>query len=85
MEEDVFNRNNIDDIYNSSLNKHNLCLNKHIPMKNITVRSKDKVFMNNTIRKLMRKRNRLHHFKTVTDEEILDQINIFKYKQTTWY
>lgn len=83
MEEDVFSRNNIDDIYNSSLNKHNLCLNKHIPMKNITVRPKDKVFMNNTIRKLMRKRNRLHR-KAVTDEEELDQINIFKYKQTTW-
>ena len=57
---------------------HNLCLNKHIPMKNITVHSKDKVFMNNTIRKLMRKRNRLHR-KAVTDEEELDQINILKF------
>lgn len=47
-------------------------------MKNITVHSKDKVFMNNTIRKLMRKRNRLHR-KAVTDEEELDQINIFKF------
>ena len=59
-EEDVFNGENIDDIYNSFLNKLNTCLDKHIPLKNITVRPKDKAFMNNSIRKLMRKRNRLH-------------------------
>ena len=61
--DDVFNDDDddIDHIYAKFLLTTKSCINKHIPTKIITVRPKDKIFMNNTIRHFMRKRNRIHH------------------------
>ena len=59
-DEEVFNTNDIDDVYSAFMQITNECINRHIPTKVVTIRPKDKVFMTNTIRRLMRKRNRTH-------------------------
>lgn len=59
-EKEVFNSQNINEIYGNFFDKMEKCIKKYIPTKTITVRPRDKVFMNNFIRKLMRKRNRMH-------------------------
>lgn len=44
----------------------NNCSDKNIPQKTITVRPRDKVFMNGAMRQLMRKRNRTHFKAKIT-------------------
>lgn len=57
---EVFNSCDIDEIYSKFTNVLNSTVDKHVPKKVATVRPRDKVFMNSTIRILMRKRNRIH-------------------------
>ena len=52
---------NINDMYSKFLDIYSFHVNKHIPTKTITVRPTDKPFMNNTIRRKIRQRNRIHY------------------------
>ena len=47
-------------MYSKFMNILNHTLDKHIPIKVVTIGPLDKVFMNSTIRMLMRKRNTVH-------------------------
>lgn len=58
-EEEVFNDENINEI-NSLKVWQPHALQKQIPTKLITIRHRDKAFMNSSIKKLMTKRNRIH-------------------------
>jgi hypothetical protein len=68
-DEEVFNVNDIDDVY-SIFQNTNECINCHIPTKLVTIRPKDKVFMTNTIRRLMRKRIRIHYKAVKTNSQL---------------
>lgn len=58
-EEEGFNDENINEINSLQvLQPH--ALQKQIPTKLITIRHRDKAFMNSSIKKLMTKRNRIH-------------------------
>jgi hypothetical protein len=59
-DEEVFNTNDFDDVYSNFLQNVNECINRHIPKKNVAIKPKDKVFMTNTISRLMWKKNRTH-------------------------
>lgn len=58
---EVFNSTDIDKTYSNFTNTFKTIVDKHVPKKIVTIRPRDKVFMNSTIRVLMRKRNRIHH------------------------
>ena len=59
---DTFNTcDNINDMYSKFLDIYSSHVDKHIPTKTITVRPADKPFMNNTIRRKIRQRNRIHY------------------------
>lgn len=66
-DKEVFISENINEIYSNFVSTLNNCIDKHIPKKTITVRPRDKVFMNGTIRQLMRKRNRTHYKAKITN------------------
>lgn len=57
---EVFNSCAIDGIYSKFTNVLNSTVDKYVPKKVVTIRPRDKVLMNSTIRILMRKRNRIH-------------------------
>lgn len=58
-EEEGFNDENFNEINSLQvLQPH--ALQKQIPTKLITIRHRDKAFMNSSIKKLMTKRNRIH-------------------------
>lgn len=57
---EVFNSLDLDEIYSKFTKILNSTVDKHVPKKVVTIRPRDKVFMNSTIRILMRKRNRIH-------------------------
>lgn len=48
-------------MYTQFLHIYTENVNKHIPNKIITVRPADKPYMNNSIRRKMRQRNRIHY------------------------
>ncbi|VDI01051.1 Hypothetical predicted protein [Mytilus galloprovincialis] len=52
---------NINDMYSQFLNIYSTNVNKYIPTKVVTIRPADKPFMNSTIRRKMRQRNRIHY------------------------
>ena len=58
---EVFSTTDMDEIYSKSMDVLTTTINKHIPKKVVTIRPRDKVFMNRAIRILMRQRNRIHH------------------------
>ena len=63
----VFNSENINEVYDNFLQTYNNIIDKHIPKKVITIRPRDKPFMNNNIRLKMRQRNRIHKKAKHTD------------------
>ena len=65
----VFYSDNINEIFLNFVSSLNNCIDNHIPKqnKNIAIRPRGKVYMNNSIRKLMRKRNRAHYKVKHTD------------------
>ena len=51
----------MNEIYLKFMDVLTTTINKHIPKKSVTIRPRDKVFMNRTIRILMSQCNRIHH------------------------
>ena len=60
-EENFNSCGNINNIYSKFLNIYSDNVNKHIPTKIVTIRPADKPFMNNSIRRKIRQRNRIHY------------------------
>lgn len=46
----VFNESSISDVYSKFLNSIEICINRHVLTKAVTIRPNDKPFMNNEIR-----------------------------------
>jgi hypothetical protein len=57
----VFQSDNINEMYSNFTNILDNHIDLHVPQKTVTIRPKDKPFMNNTIRRCMRQRNRMHY------------------------
>ena len=57
---EVFNSDNVNDVYSYFTNKLEECISRNIQTKTITVRPNDKPFMNNEIRLKMRQRNQMY-------------------------
>lgn len=77
---EVFNSCDIllDEIHSKFTNFLNSTVDKHVSKKVVTIRQRDRVFINSTIRILMRKRNRIHR-KAVKTQNLLHwkKIHIF--------
>ena len=67
---EVFSTTDMDEIYSKSMDVLTTTINKHIPKKVVTIRPRDKVLMNRTIRILMRQRNRIHHKAVRTQNQL---------------
>lgn len=59
-DEEVFNTENINDIYNNFTEKYSKLIEKHVPTKTVTIRPSDKPYITTAIRKRMRQRKRIH-------------------------
>ena len=57
----LFENKTVNQNYSNFLSILNEACDKHIPTKTVVIRQDDKPFMNNSIRKAIRKRNRIHY------------------------
>ena len=57
----IFHNKTINDDYSNFLSTINRVCDKHIPSKVVVIRPDDKPFMNSSIRKAIRKRDRIHY------------------------
>jgi hypothetical protein len=57
----IFHNKTINDNYSNFLSTINRVCDKHIPSKVVVIRPDDKPFLNSSIRKAIRKRDRIHY------------------------
>ena len=57
----LFENKTVNENYSNFLSILNEACDKHIPTKTVVIRPDDKPFMNSSIRKAIRKRNRIHY------------------------
>ena len=57
----LFENKTVNQNYSNFLSILNEACDKHIPTKTVVIRTDDKPFMNSSIRKAIRKRNRIHY------------------------
>ena len=62
-----FEGNTVNENYSNFLSILNEVCDRNIPTKTVVIRPDDKPFMNNNIRKLMRRRDRAHYKAKTTD------------------
>ena len=58
--EEVFNSENINDIYNNFIKIYSTLIEQHVPTKTVTVRPSDKPYITTAIHRRMRQRKRIH-------------------------